>query len=307
MIDNWYKLLMYFKAKPDYWKLAAPYKGDQMVGNYPLSFRDRLYKGHYVNFDEAGIPMFHSKTGELVHFITGMCSFAFANWEEFLLTTRADFADKVVLIAKYLIEMAVPCSHGGLMLFDYDNDSKTNPIACAMNHGEAISVLCRAYSYTGDIEYIDVAKQLSIPFNYPYGSEGVASPLSVNGTTWYLEGGKEILNGHIYSLIGLKELAAITKEEKIERLFLVGAQSTVESISFFDNGYWSLYWQNKPLYIASAMYHNLHICQLQILSKMMGSDTLLKYSTKFEDYARSPFSRIKAGLALVMGKLNNKL
>ncbi len=81
---------MYWTGDPDYWKLTDTNKrSDYPVSYYPLSFKNRLYQEHYKDFDEQGLPMFPSKTGKLVHFCTGMCSFAFAHWEEFLDTGKA--------------------------------------------------------------------------------------------------------------------------------------------------------------------------------------------------------------------------
>lgn len=308
MRDLFEKFKMYFKALPDYWKLTDLNKPSKYpIGYYPLSFRDRLYQGHYLNFDANGLPMFPSRTGELVHFCTGMCSFAFAHWEEFLNTGEDAHASHVLNVADYLIKMAEPRNNGALMLLDYDSDKRDNGITCGMNQGESISVLCRAFCISNNTDYLDAAKRMAIPFGVDYGVEGVRGYLELNKAPWYLEGGKMILNGHNYSLFGLLDLYAVSGEKWVKEYLDTGIKSVVESVHYFDTGYWSWYWLNRPLYIASAMYHNLHVCQLKALAGVSGENTLLIYANRFSDYAESPVNRTRAGIAMLFAKIRKKL
>lgn len=308
MRDNLEKFKQYFTDKPTYWQLAP-----QIVtvkyhpGYYPLSFRDRLYQKHYQYFDKDGLPIFHSKAGKLVHFCTGMCSFAFAHWEEFLINEDPIHAEQVVKVARYLLHMAEPRENGALMVLDYDSDERDNGVSCAMNQGESISVLCRAYAYTKDHSFLEAAMKMAVPFQHPYGYQGVTSRLSQNQATWYLEGGKTILNGHIYALFGLFELANLSSETWIKELYQKGLESVVQSIGLYDTGNWSWYWLEEPRYIASAMYHNLHICQLKALGMQSESEELVQYADKFEKYARSPYNRLHSGFALLTAKIKKRL
>ena len=307
MIDLLHKFKQYFTAAPDYWKLTDPgKKGNYVISYYPLSFRDRLYQAHYVHFDAGGLPMFHSKAGELVHFCTGMCSFAFAHWEEFLNNGKQEHADHVIKVADYLIGMAESRINGSMMVLDYDSDAKDNGLTCAMNQGESISAVCRAYCLTQDRKYLESALKMAIPFRFPYGHDGVRGKLE-NGSIWYLEGGKMILNGHNYSLFGLADLVSISNEKWVKELFDAGLKSVEDSVQYFDNGFWSWYWVNKPLYIASAMYHNLHICQLEVLARISGSEKINSYAKRFAGYAGSPLKRARAAALMVKAKLRKKL
>ena len=299
---------MYWVDTPDYWKLTDPGKRSKYtISYYPLSFRDRLYQGHYLDFDKQGLPMFPSKAGKLVHFCTGMCSFAFAHWEEFLNTGIQEHADHVIKVADYLIGMGEERKNGALMVLDYDSDEKDNGVPCGMNQGESISVLCRAYCITQNKIYLDAALKMAIPFGFDYGNDGIRGKLLKNNATWYLEGGKMILNGHNYSLFGLSDLVNVSGEAWVKDHLDTGIRSVVNSIEYFDNGFWSWYWLDKPLYIASAMYHNLHICQLQALSGISGNEKLLLYSKKFAAYAQSPSKRARAGMYMLKAKIKKKL
>jgi heparosan-N-sulfate-glucuronate 5-epimerase len=304
MRDTLMKLVPYFESCPTYWKVSQAKSIPGRLGPYPLSFRDRLFQGHYRYFDQKGLPLFHSRRGELMHFVTGMCSFGLANWEEYLLTQDEQYASKVIAVADYIMNICCATRYGGLMLYDYDNDNRENPVACAMNQGEGISVLLRAHSFTGNDEYLQIARQLALPFEHPYGLEGVTGNLMTDGVPWYLEGGKRVLNGHVYALFGLKELSDVSSEKRFLTMFSVGIQSLQKGLHFFDTGFWSLYWLEEPSYVASAMYHNLHICQLDILSSMGNDDELLKwYSERFRGYMTKSTNRLRAGLELVRGKV----
>ena len=301
------KFKMYWVNNPDYWKLSDPLKiSNYAVSYYPLSFRDRLYQDHYKDFDEQGLPMFASQAGKLVHFCTGMCSFAFAHWEEFLNTGKQEHADHVIKVADYLIGMGEERENGALMVLDYDSDERENGKSCAMNQGESISVLCRAYCLTNKNIYLEAALKMAIPFGYPYGTNGVRGLLPKNNAVWYLEGGKMILNGHNYSLFGLADLVGISQQQWVKDHLDTGIQSLADSIEYFDNGFWSWYWVNEPLYIASAMYHNLHICQLKALSQMFDNKKLDSYSEKFVGYAQSPFKRARAAAYMLKAKIKKK-
>lgn len=300
------KIKPYFTGEAKYWKLNSAFFSEGGFPHYPLSFRDRLYQGHYLNFDSDGIPMFPSKTGELVHFCTGMCSFAFANWEEYIATGEKKFAEEVVKIADYLMGFAEKREDGSVMFMDYDNDKRENPVACAMNQGEAISVLCRAYYYTQNTAYKAFAIRAFAPFTKEYGHSGVSRQIEGIGH-WFLEGGKVILNGHNYASFGLYDLYNVSKDELVKEWFDKGTSSVANALPEFDKGNWSWYWIDKPKYIASGMYHNLHICQLQALQQITGNKIFDRYVNKFEGYSKSGVRRMGAALTIAAMKVKRKL
>jgi hypothetical protein len=116
-----------------------------------------------------------------------------------------------------------------------------------------------------------------------------------------------ILNGHNYALFGLADLVSISNENWVREHLNTGIKALAESVQFFDNGFWSWYWVNKPLYIASAMYHNLHICQLKALYNLSGNDKLLLYADRFAAYAKSPVKRAIAAAYMLKAKIKKKL
>tara|TARA_R110002050_G_scaffold13971_2_gene44458 strand:+ start:3511 stop:4431 length:921 start_codon:yes stop_codon:yes gene_type:complete len=304
MADNLEKAKVYFQSEPTYWKISQFESEFKEFPTYPLSFKDRLEKNHYANFDEKGLPRFPSKKGNLVYFCTGLCSFGMAHWEMYQITGNKEHAQKLVNVADKLMSMAVEQGKV-LMIYDYEDDQGTNPLPCAMNNGEAISVLIRAYAYRGDNSYMEAAIKLGKSFLNNYALNGVSGWIKQE-QIWFLEAGKYILNGHIYALFGLMDLAKYNDEEWLKSLVDSGTDSIVSNLDRFDTGNWSYYWVDEPKYIASAMYHNLHICQLEILHKYTANMKFLDFSNRFRKYAKVPSNRLRAGIQLVTGKLKNK-
>lgn len=308
MNENVRKALLYFQPIETYWSLSDPqnhrYFSNTLIGNYPLSFKDRILQGHYPAFDEEGIPVFpFLKGGKLVHFYTGMCSYSFGNWELYLLTGEKKYAEMVLTVANFIVRTAVPIPGDAAVLYDFDDDSETTGITCAMNNGEAISVLCRAFAYTGNQSFIDLSKKLAKALEYPYGPNGLQGNLPDGGEVWFMEGGKYILNGHIYTLFGLFDLYHLSKEPWIKSLLDQGISSVKTALPRFNAGYWSYYWLDQPLYVASIMYHNLHICQLMALAQLTGQTVFNEYANLFRNQARYPTNRVKAGWNMVSAKI----
>jgi len=301
------KLFQYFKSEPDYWHLRKELNSDYKISYYPISFKSRIAQNHYKDFDKQGLPLFKSRSGEMVHFITGLCSYAFANWE-IMLDKKEDSRSKLIVkIADYLIIQAENIN-GVLMVKDYDSDShQRDGLSCAMNQGEVISVLCRAYCVTNNNKYLDNALQMTLAYENEYGEDGISEYIDQSRLVWFKEGGKFILNGHIYSTIGLIELQQINGNERLEKLINLSIDSVEFMIPKFDLGYWSKYWLDSPDYIASAMYHNLHFCQLEYLGEKFKSNVLLDYSKKFKKYSRSPIHRISAGIEMARSKIRLKI
>lgn len=308
MNENVRKALLYLQPIETYWRLSNPidhrYHKESPIGLYPLSFKDRIAQGHYPAFDEEGIPVFpFLKGGKLVHFYTGMCSYSFGLWELYLFTGDKSYADRLLKVAGFISRTAIEVPGDAAVLLDFDDETETTGITCAMNNGEAISVLSRAYVLTNDIAYLKLAHQLAKALYYPYGPHGLNDKLPGGDEIWYMEGGKYILNGHIYTLFGLYELSLVSREKWVKELFDNGQESVASSLSRFNAGFWSYYWLDKPLYMASIMYHNLHICQLEALTKLTGNPVFAQFAEIFRKQAKSPINRVRAAYAMVSAKI----
>ena len=307
MSEFFRKLLLYFQPSNSYWQNTN--SGDQKyfleskLGFYPLQIIPRIEQGHYQYFDEEGIPCFPNKNGIMVHHFTTMASYALGQWEYWLVNGKEEHKKKVLKIADFMANAAIQNDDETYLLLDYYDEKEKAGDPCAMNQGEAISVFARAYEITGDKSYLDIAFKCINAFKKKYGEGGICASEKNTGLIWYLEGGKFILNGHNYALFGIHDLYKVTQSPDVLSLFQKGYDSVIQLLKEFDNKYWSWYWLDEKKYIASIMYHNLHICQLKALHDIQPNDEVQKYINIFQQYMDSPFSRFKAGKDLFTSKI----
>ena len=76
------------------------------------------------------------------------------------------------------------------------------------------------------------------------------------------------------------------------------------SMLWMGSSYWSWYWANEPRYMATIMYHNLHIIQLEHLASVSGSEVIGSYARKFERYVANPFNRLRSAASVFKSKVS---
>ncbi|EFA10381.1 D-glucuronyl C5-epimerase B [Tribolium castaneum] len=148
----------------------------------------------------------------------------------------------------------------------------------AMGQGHAISVLSRAYHHSGgDVRYLQAALAGLKPFQVPSTKGGVLATF-LNKYHWYEEYPTKpasfVLNGFIYSLLGLYDLMTIAppgQADEAEFLFREGMISLKGMLLFYDMGSVTSYdLRHVTLGVAPNLarwdYHATHINQLLLLS-----------------------------------------
>jgi heparosan-N-sulfate-glucuronate 5-epimerase len=170
----------------------------------------------------------------------------------------------------------------------------------AMGQSQAISVLLRAHMLTDRGEYIDAA----------HGARGsLLLPVSAGGTQATIDGvpvleeypTKEpsaVLNGWIFALFGLHELAVVTADSEARDLFQRSAAGLVKLLPRYDNGWWSLYSlhdHGRPD-LAKPFYQRLHPELLEALALIYPAAPLNAYAKRWRDQ--------HSGLAIARASLN---
>ncbi|KAG5308593.1 GLCE epimerase, partial [Pseudoatta argentina] len=147
----------------------------------------------------------------------------------------------------------------------------------SMGQGHAISVLARAYYHSGETKYLQAAIRGLRPFRLTSAKGGVAA-LFLSKYVWYEEypttPSSFILNGFIYSLIGLYDLKTIAVGKDAEeaiRLFNQGMISLKNMLTLYDTGSGTTYdLRHFTLKTAPNLarwdYHSTHINQLLLLN-----------------------------------------
>jgi hypothetical protein len=144
------------------------------------------------------------------------------------------------------------------------------PWSSALGSGNTLSALLRGWELFGDERYRRAA-------------DAAYAGLHTSRTTMRLvdDDGKElwyeeypgdppvhVLNGHVYSLLGVLDYARVTGDPLAEERWRRAARTAARHLRSFDLGYWSAYdlrWREP----ATMHYHkNIHIPQLRILAAL---------------------------------------
>lgn len=301
-----YKILPYFSRSYDYWKETSfKTSEDKSVlgGFFNMNLYKRLNDGHYDQFDENGLPLRFSN-GKPYYSFSTVFSYALANHQLYLMTAKEECLKPLFETVKFISKHGESTSNGGWGFPHHGVHS-------AMNQGEALSVIARAYEIDSKDEYLDKVEAILTPYEVEVSKGGVLGRIKQEGgIDWYEElaehPGKHILNGMNYSLLGLHDIHKVLPSmAKAKELFDAGVSSLVKSLPYFDTGSWSDYWihDEEPNYIASVMYHNLHIVQLRHLFDLTGEQAIAEYAEIFNRYNSSLYLRLKAGLTMTISKL----
>jgi hypothetical protein len=144
----------------------------------------------------------------------------------------------------------------------------------AMAQGEAVSVLLRAHRLDPHGGYGDAAVRAAQPFRCDIAGGGVVWR---NGEDVFFEEianehAPHVLNGCVYALWGVWELWKTTGDAWLGRLVEESIETLCRWLPRFDTGWWTLYSlllsaAARP-HLATLKYHEFHIAQMRVLSKM---------------------------------------
>jgi heparosan-N-sulfate-glucuronate 5-epimerase len=274
----------------------------EKLGQYYLDFSSKVdYPG---NFDLNGIPLYsHMGQPHFYHPIV-ICQYAFGLFEEFYRSEMKInfYRDKFLKQAEWLVENSIEWRKNGRiwhLLYDIPEYNLKIPWLSALSQGEAISVLTRANQITSDEKYLTIAEQALSPFEVSAKDGGLLndfegniiyeeypSPNKTNG----------VLNGFIFSLLGLFDLILSTKSSRAESLFKDGISSLMKLIQYYDIKYWTRYYlfdyPNK--YSSSFTYHRLVTEQIKVLYLITGEKIFNAYFIRWNNFSNKFVNKMKA-------------
>lgn len=174
----------------------------------------------------------------------------------------------------------------------------------AMAQGHAMSVLTRAWLTTNDNKYSDAAIRALDMFSVPSQEGGIVAKF-LDTLMWYEEyptvPGSFVLNGFMYSLIGLHDVMEMLEEtrerpkelEIATRLWRDGMKSLLTLLPLFDTGSGTVYdlrhfsMKGSAPKLARWDYHATHINQLYLLSTVAekgDSDLIVATAERWRSY-----------------------
>lgn len=149
------------------------------------------------------------------------------------------------------------------------------PWISAMYQGVVISALVRGFRLSGDAALLELARVATRVFAQDVTNGGVRTREA--GYTLYEEYPAvplpRVLDGFLFSLIGLYDLYAETGDESVRQLFVDGVQGLVHQLGWWSyRGKWS--WYGSHGYLCPPHYHVLNCALLSILHRLSGESVL---------------------------------
>jgi len=161
------------------------------------------------------------------------------------------------------------------------------PWLSALAQGQAASVFVRAFLHTRDERFAMAARSAIAPL-LPGSASGlvavtVAGPVPEEAPS---VPPSLILNGWIYALWGLWDVAVGLADVDSEAAFAASVDCLQRSIDKYDNGWWSLYslYPYRLPDLAKPFYHRLHIDQLDVLYRLVGYAELAAAARRWRAY-----------------------
>jgi heparosan-N-sulfate-glucuronate 5-epimerase len=172
------------------------------------------------------------------------------------------------------------------------------PWVSAMAQGEGASLLVRLHRETGADRYAEAARRGLRPMRVP-SRDGGASAL-LDGRPFPEEYPTDppsfVLNGAIFALWGLRDVALGLGDGDAAREFDAGVDALAASIKRWDTGAWSRYdlHPHRVVNVSSGAYHDLHVAQLEAMDALAPRPELRAAAERFAAYAASPARRAGA-------------
>jgi heparosan-N-sulfate-glucuronate 5-epimerase len=214
--------------------------------------------------DDRGLPLLRSPGGKLIHHPIVLLQKALGHWDSWLGSERhsPEHLISFLQIAGWALD--TQDGDGGWETWSRLGIPNALPYS-AMAQGEAMSVLVRAFSATGEDAYLEGARRALAP---------MLLPIESGGTSWRLPQGlileevpfrepKTILNGWIFALYGLYDLAIVDGSPDARKALDDTLGALLSRLRVYDAGFWSFY--DTAGTLASPFYHRLHIAQLEAL------------------------------------------
>lgn len=177
------------------------------------------------------------------------------------------------------------------------------PWMSAIFQGVVISALVRGFRLTGDRKLLELARGGSLVFGLDIGDGGVRSYEA--GQVLYEEYPAfplpRILDGFLFSLLGLYDLHVQTDDEEVRRLFVSGLEGLVGQLGWWDyRRKWS--WYGAHGYLCPPHYHALNVALLTILRRLTGKHVLGKLAEAWAPSNLSWLDRLEVFVMFVLTK-----
>lgn len=279
------------------------------LDDYYIDFTAKTaYRGP---FDASGVPMLNYR-GSIGQRYNPCATAQYAlGWYQRWRRGDASCRPRFFRMADWLTRsIHVDACGRGFWYYDFDLDAygAKAPWISALAQAQGIAVLLRAARYGETPGVYEEASKAAY--------RGMMAPVSEGGTllvdgddVWLEEIVADrltaILDGYIFALWGVRDLAYHFADREAEGMWVRGIETIRRHLGDFDLGYWSradLYQKDTPM-PSSSFYHGLHVAQMQVLHRQTGIADFARIAGRWQEQLNSPVARTRAFWAKVAFKL----
>jgi len=268
---------------------------------------DRLFLDD-LEFDRHGIAMKHYRVQGLQYNPLFIAWWGLVNLEQYLRVKEDKFLQNFLIQVEWLRTNAVeredgvavwPCYFG----WQEGRARLASPWISAMYQGVVISALIRAYRITGDKGFLSLCERATRVFERNIQDGGVRT----------IEGGQvlyeeypvyplpRVLDGFLFSLLGLYDLYVQTGDAGVKRLITEGVQGLLSQLDSWNyRNKWS--WYGTHGYLCPPHYHKVNCLLLTVLGNLTGEKALLQLSERWDVRNRSVLDKLEIFLVFMVTK-----
>lgn len=268
---------------------------------------DRLFLDDLV-FDSEGVPMKQYRTVGRQYNPLFIAWWGLVNLDRHLRDGDGPSLERFFTQVWWLKEQAVEREDGAVIWpcrFDWQEGwcRLTAPWFSAMYQGVVISALVRAYRLNGDAALLTLCEKGTRVFELAVGEGGVRT--LQDGRVLYEEYPgyplARVLDGFLFSLLGLYDLLAETSALRVFRLFSEGLAGLIATIGYWNyRDKWS--WYGARAYLCPPQYQQLNSVLLSVLGEVTGEKILHHYARVWDMRSRSALDKLEIFLAFTLTK-----
>jgi hypothetical protein len=275
-------------------------------------YSDRLFF-EVMELDADGVPIQRSRTFAGVHNPAYVAWYGLMSLERSLREEDPEARRAFEAQVEWLVANGVHRDDGAVV-WPYTLDWQEGacllraPWICAMAQGLAMSVLVRAYRITGRPSLLEIARAAALPFEKNVGEGGVRT--IEDGHALYEEYPgyplPRILDGFLFSLLGLYDLAVETDDRAVSDLFVDGVGGLRHRLSFWDyRGKWS--WYGSHGFLCPPHYNKLNSALLTALGRVSGEPALQAQARRWDPRGLGVRARVEVFLLFLLTKNRARL
>jgi heparosan-N-sulfate-glucuronate 5-epimerase len=270
-------------------------------------FSDRLFLDD-LEFDQNGVAMKRYRAHGSQYNPLFVAWWGLFNLEQYFREKDDRFLQQFLIQVGWLKVNVVMREDGAAVwpcYFDWQEGLArlTPPWISGMYQGVVISALIRAFRLTGDHDLLALCEKGSRVFGATIAQGGVRT--ISGGQILYEEYPvyplPRILDGFLFSLLGLYDLYVQTRDTGVQRLFTEGVQGLLSQLSFWNyRNKWS--WYGSHGYLCPPQYHKVNCLLLTVLGNVTGEKALFQLSELWDVKHRSVLDKLEIFLVFTVTK-----